>query len=132
MVRGGLRQRGLAGNRTRPPFHDAADLTVWLPFRAAGPLCSSITAGAATGPAGGGDGPAAPALLPAPRDLTSASYSDRRLSDVLWHGVPGSSMPGWNELSRADLRALVTYVRSLTTVSIRRTRQDRRAHLPGR
>jgi cbb3-type cytochrome c oxidase subunit I len=65
------------------------------------------------GPAGKGDGPAAASLLPAPRDLTSARFSDAALSSSLWHGVPGSSMPGWHEHSAGELRGLAVFVRSL-------------------
>jgi len=65
------------------------------------------------GPQGRGDGPAAVALLPTPRDLTSARFSDRALSDSLWRGRPGSSMPGWHDLSAADLRAVVAYVQGI-------------------
>ena len=65
------------------------------------------------GPAGRGDGPAAVALVPAPRDFTSAQISDRRLSESLWNGLPGSSMPPWNDFATADLRGLVAYLKSL-------------------
>ncbi|HWB09685.1 MAG TPA: hypothetical protein VG826_10685 [Pirellulales bacterium] len=60
-----------------------------------------------------GDGPAAEALLPRPRNLTAASFTDRALSETLWTGKPGSSMPPWNELAASDLRALVSFVHSL-------------------
>jgi cbb3-type cytochrome c oxidase subunit I len=69
--------------------------------------------GGCHGVGGKGDGPAAASLLPAPRDLTRALFSDQALSRVLWEGIRGSSMPGWHELSAHDLRALATYVRSL-------------------
>ncbi len=69
--------------------------------------------GGCHGSRGKGDGPAAVSLLPAPRDLTRAHYSDAALSRVLWEGVRGSSMPGWHELPTNDLRALATFVRSL-------------------
>jgi cbb3-type cytochrome c oxidase subunit I/cbb3-type cytochrome c oxidase subunit II len=65
------------------------------------------------GPTGHGDGPAATALVPKPRDLTTARFSDAVLSDVLWTGVPGSSMPGWHDLPANDLRALAAYIRSV-------------------
>jgi cbb3-type cytochrome c oxidase subunit I len=73
--------------------------------------------GGCHGPAGKGDGPAAASLLPAPRDLTTARFSDRALSRALWEGVPGSSMPGWHELPAGELRGLAAYVRSLADTS---------------
>ena len=69
--------------------------------------------GGCHGPGGKGAGPAAVSLLPAPRDLTRAHFSDAALSRALWEGVPGSSMPGWHELTANDLRALAAHVRSL-------------------
>jgi cytochrome c oxidase cbb3-type subunit 2/cytochrome c oxidase cbb3-type subunit I/II len=65
------------------------------------------------GAAGGGDGPAADSLLPRPRDLGSALFSDRALSEFLWSGVAGSSMPGWSELPASELRGLATFIHSL-------------------
>jgi cbb3-type cytochrome c oxidase subunit I len=65
------------------------------------------------GQGGKGDGPAAVSLVPAPRDLSRAQFSDRALSRILWEGTPGSSMPGWHELPANDLRALAVHVRSL-------------------
>jgi cbb3-type cytochrome c oxidase subunit I len=65
------------------------------------------------GTRGEGDGPAAGALLPKPRALATARFSDAALSDYLWNGVPGSSMPGWHDLPANDLRALAAYVRSV-------------------
>jgi cbb3-type cytochrome oxidase subunit 1/mono/diheme cytochrome c family protein len=65
---------------------------------------------------GHGDGPAAVALLPRPRDLATASFSDRSLSEVLWNGVKGSSMHGWSDLPANDLRALAVHVQSLASI----------------
>jgi cytochrome c oxidase cbb3-type subunit I/II len=65
------------------------------------------------GPKADGTGPAAAALLPKPRGLGTARFSDAALSDLLWSGVPGSSMPGWYDLPANDLRALAAYVRSV-------------------
>ena len=62
------------------------------------------------GPEGRGDGPAAVALTPAPRNLTIARFSDRRLSESLWNGVRGSSMPPWNDLTAGDLRGLIAFL----------------------
>ncbi len=66
------------------------------------------------GTEGRGDGPAAVALTPAPRNLASALFSERSLSESLWNGVPGSSMPAWSELPSGELRGLVAY---LTTIA---------------
>jgi cytochrome c oxidase cbb3-type subunit I/II len=65
------------------------------------------------GSAGKGDGPAAESLLPRPRDLTNARFSDRALSEYLWLGVPGSSMPNWSDLPAVEIRGLIAFVRSL-------------------
>jgi len=65
------------------------------------------------GASGRGDGPAAPSLLPLPRDLTSARFSEKAVSQALWHGVRGSSMPSFADLSVGELRGLVAYVQSL-------------------
>jgi mono/diheme cytochrome c family protein len=64
------------------------------------------------GDGGKGDGPAADALTPAPRDLSSARFSDREMSTALWAGKPGSSMPSWADLPPADLRGLVAHLRT--------------------
>jgi cytochrome c oxidase cbb3-type subunit I/II len=66
------------------------------------------------GSEGRGDGPAADALLPRPRDLATASFSDGALSEALWNGVRGSSMPGWHDRPANDLRALAVFVQSLS------------------
>jgi cbb3-type cytochrome oxidase subunit 1/mono/diheme cytochrome c family protein len=66
------------------------------------------------GSRGLGDGPAAVALAPIPRNLTSAQFSDRSLSEALWNGVRGSSMPAWNDLPSGDLRGLVAHLKTLT------------------
>jgi len=78
---------------------------------------------------GAGDGPAAVALVPRPRNLAAASFTERGLSEVLWTGKPGSSMPPWNELAAADLRGLVAFVRSLslTDAQDQLSAEDRRA-----
>ncbi|MFG0262160.1 MAG: cbb3-type cytochrome c oxidase subunit I [Novipirellula sp. JB048] len=63
---------------------------------------------------GCGDAPAAASLLPKPRELTSVHLSPAKLSDVLWNGVPGTSMPAWNELPMEDLRALAAFTTQLS------------------
>jgi len=65
------------------------------------------------GATGEGDGPAAAALLPHPRNLTQVRLSDARIAEVLWKGVEGSAMPGWSDMPVADLSALAAYVKTL-------------------
>ena len=65
------------------------------------------------GKGGLGDGPAAAALTPAPRNLATAQFSDRSLSESLWNGVRGSSMPPWSDLPSGELRGLVAYLKTL-------------------
>jgi cytochrome c oxidase cbb3-type subunit I/II len=60
-----------------------------------------------------GDGPAAVALSPAPRSLATALFSNRSLSQSLWNGVLGSSMPSWSDLPSGELRGLVAYLKSI-------------------
>ncbi len=65
------------------------------------------------GKKGLGDGPGAVALTPAPRNLATALFSDRSLSESLWEGVPGSAMPSWNDLPSGELRGLVEYLKTI-------------------
>jgi cytochrome c oxidase cbb3-type subunit I/II len=65
------------------------------------------------GAEGRGDGPAAEALLPRPRDLTTALFSDRAVSQALWSGRQGSSMPGWHDLTLTELRGLAAHLQGL-------------------
>jgi cbb3-type cytochrome oxidase cytochrome c subunit len=60
-----------------------------------------------------GDGPAAAALTPVPRNLATAQFSDRSLSESLWNGVRGSSMPSWSDLPGGELRGLVAYLKTI-------------------
>ena len=60
-----------------------------------------------------GDGPAAAALTPVPRNLATALFSDRSLSESLWNGVRGSSMPSWSDLPSGELRGLVAYLKTI-------------------
>jgi cytochrome c oxidase cbb3-type subunit I/II len=64
---------------------------------------------------GKGDGPAATALTPIPRNFSTAKFSDLRLSESLWNGVRGSSMPPWNDLATGDLRGLVAYLGTIAS-----------------
>jgi len=64
------------------------------------------------GATGAGDGPGAPALRPRPANLIEHDYSQRRVAEALWHGVPGSAMPAWRDYPLDDLAALTASVRA--------------------
>ena len=71
------------------------------------------------GAGGHGDGPAAAALNPKPRNFTSADgwKNGRAVSQIfgtITTGLPGTPMPPFSGLAPADRFALVHYVRSLT------------------
>lgn len=61
-----------------------------------------------------GDGLASTWLSPQPANLTEHQYSASYLTDVLWNGVEGSSMPAWRDQSPENLAALVEYVMELS------------------
>jgi len=66
------------------------------------------------GDTGRGDGPAAQALQPPPIDFTDKSRASARslfgLYQVIGHGIPGTSMVGFDTLSPRDRWALAFYV----------------------
>lgn len=73
---------------------------------------------------GRGDGPAAARMLPRPRDFTRGLYqirttaggeipTDADILDVINRGMPGTTMPGWeDQLPRRDREALVAVLKS--------------------
>ena len=61
---------------------------------------------------GTGNGPAADWLRPRPANLTQYDYTQQRLADVLWHGVPGTAMPAWRDIPLSGLNALASYVKA--------------------
>jgi mono/diheme cytochrome c family protein len=75
---------------------------------------------------GRGDGAAAPALIPRPRDFTSAKFklrttesgslpTDDDIVRTITYGVPGTSMPGWQPfLSQGDIAAVASYVKAFS------------------
>jgi mono/diheme cytochrome c family protein len=63
---------------------------------------------------GGGDGPAAAWLTPAPGNLVAHSYNRDYLVRVLWNGMQGTSMPAWRDQPPANLAALVDVVRGFS------------------
>lgn len=77
------------------------------------------------GPDGKGDGPAADFLSPRPRDFTPGTFKVRSTAsgdlpsdeDLFWtitRGMPGTAMPGWENLSEAERRELVRYVKTFS------------------
>ncbi|MBI1815101.1 MAG: c-type cytochrome [Deltaproteobacteria bacterium] len=77
------------------------------------------------GPDGRGDGPAAVALHPRPRDFTGGVFKLKSTAsneppafddvrDAITRGMPGSAMPEWQDiLSADDVTAVAEYVRDL-------------------
>lgn len=75
---------------------------------------------------GSGNGAAAPALMPRPRDFASAQYklrttetgslpTDDDLIRSITFGVPGTSMSGWQRfLSSADISAVANYIKTFS------------------
>lgn len=77
------------------------------------------------GTEGKGDGPAAERLSPRPRDFTRAKFkirstesrelpTDEDLFKVITNGMPGTSMPAWDDLSEADRSKLVAYIKTFS------------------
>jgi mono/diheme cytochrome c family protein len=57
-----------------------------------------------------GDGPAAAWLMPRPADLAAHSYSRAYVTEVMWNGVAGTSMPAWRDQSPESMAALIDMV----------------------
>ncbi len=80
------------------------------------------------GPAGRGNGPASPALMPRPRDFTLGQFkykstlpgqppSDADLINVVTNGLYASAMPYWKGiLNDADIRQVVSYIKTFSPV----------------
>lgn len=79
------------------------------------------------GPEGKGDGPSAERLRPRPRDFTQGWFkfrstpsgslpSDADLLRTISEGIPGTSMPGWNDLlSEKQRRDVVAYLKTFSS-----------------
>ncbi|MFQ5638337.1 MAG: c-type cytochrome [bacterium] len=77
------------------------------------------------GAEGKGDGPAAERLSPRPRDFTRAKYkirstdsrelpTDEDLYNIVSNGMPGTSMPAWDDLSADERRKVVAYIKTFS------------------
>lgn len=83
------------------------------------------------GEKGDGKGPGAERLVPRPRDFTSGLFkirttstnapTDQDLFDVITHGMPGTSMPGWAMLPEKDRWDLVAYVKGFAPARFQET-----------
>ena len=110
-----------------------ADLT-WPPgadLRPDAPLGQRVYArrcAVCHGPDGRGNGPAAPSLIPRPRDFTLGQFkykstaagqppTDGDLVRVVANGLPASAMPYWRDiLAPGEISAVVAYVESMSPV----------------
>lgn len=74
---------------------------------------------------GAGDGPAAEYMLPRPRDFVQARYqvrttgsgelpTDEDLMRTLEVGMPGTTMPAWPNLSDAQRRDVIAYIKTFS------------------
>ncbi len=84
------------------------------------------------GAEGRGDGPAADRMLPRPRDFVGARYqirttasgqlpTDDDLMRVLRGGLPNTAMPDWPNLSDAEKRDVIAYIKSFSPFFERET-----------
>ena len=84
------------------------------------------------GAEGRGDGPAADRMLPRPRDFVGARYqirttasgelpTDADLMRVMNEGLRGTAMPGWPNLSEAEKRDVIAYIKSFSPFFERET-----------
>ena len=76
------------------------------------------------GPDGRGNGPAAPSMIPRPRDFTLGEFkykstpwgqppTDDDLIHTVRNGLPGGAMPAWRDLlSESEIRAVVEQIKS--------------------
>src|SRR5216117_2089528 len=79
------------------------------------------------GETGAGDGAAAPAMVPRPRNFTGAVYkirttasgqlpTDADLMRAIDEGLPGSAMPAWKaRLSEAERRDVIAYIKTFSS-----------------
>ena len=95
----GTRSEFLAGSSPAPEKKGAAI------FQASCAACH--------GSVGGGDGPAAVALNPRPKDFTRRLFKAAYLKGILLTGVPGSAMPPFTQFSDEELKGLHAYITSL-------------------
>jgi mono/diheme cytochrome c family protein len=93
--------------------------------RQAGRVVYDRWCGQCHGDGGAGDGPAAPYLLPPPRDFTSGKYkfrstpfgtlpTDEDLERAIRLGLPGTGMPGFPALGDDEVAAVIAHLKTLS------------------
>ncbi len=97
---------------------DVATLMNHTPEQVAkGKALYAVNCASCHGALGKGDGPAASALTPKPRDFTSGTWryggGEARVVQTISQGSPGTAMAAFPSLSLEDRFALAHYVRSL-------------------
>jgi mono/diheme cytochrome c family protein len=113
-----------APSATPEPFGTAIDAAAQLD----GEQLYLTYCAACHGETGDGDGPAARFLFPKPRNFRDAKFrlvtttnripSDDDLMHVITHGMPGSGMFPFGQLSEPDRKALIAHVRQLTRAGV--------------
>ena len=93
--------------------------------RAAGKVVYDKYCGQCHGDTGDGNGYATPRVLPKPRDFTTGKYkfratpngmlpTDDDLRRVIEIGAPYTSMPGWPNLTGAEIQNVIYYIKSFS------------------
>jgi len=93
--------------------------------RAAGKIVYDKYCGQCHGDTGDGNGYATPRVKPKPRDFTTGTYkfrttpngmlpTDDDLRRVIEIGAPYTSMPGWPNLTSAEIRNVIYYIKSFS------------------
>jgi cbb3-type cytochrome c oxidase subunit III len=95
--------------RTRKTGSDVPEFPASVDERR-GRLLYAANCASCHGPRGGGDGPGAASLVPAPSDLSAHEYTMARVADALWNGVAGTAMQAWRDYPTADLAAIARVV----------------------
>ena len=81
------------------------------------------------GESGDGAGPYARMMSPRPRDFRKGKFrltttqnqipTDDDLRRAITHGIPGSTMPAWSQLTGDELDALVAFIRATRAAAVR-------------
>lgn len=105
---------------------DKDKLQFWINNKAwqnKGKSVYQINCASCHGSKGRGDGPAAGALNPAPRNLVKGDWTKGGKSDQLFKtislGISGTSMASFGHLSKEDRWALVHFIRSITNNKVK-------------